>query len=187
MTNSYVPGYIKPPYGSRTKLSSCIALCLVEPRMYFLQCRTSFGLRDSNEEKEVWDNICDALQPVTKNKIVFFPPHIVVCHTTRYKENNMVGITRILGYGKFGEFSTITFERITPELINELKKQDKYPGIPYLTKTKNEKIICILRMYVPTKPGKRHNKFYTHIINLKKDMGLPIEEINKQCREKYNL
>ena len=40
--------------------------------------------------------------------------------STRYREEIMTGITRISGFGKFGEFATFTLEQINADLLNEV-------------------------------------------------------------------
>src|SRR5690606_38415526 len=103
-----------------TRLSSCVAVCLIEARMYYEACRKEFGLRSAQEEQLVWNNIRDARKPVLdKDKQVLAPPCVVVCHNTRYRDRNLVGITRLLGFGKFGEFGCLTFERVTAALLAE--------------------------------------------------------------------
>ena len=189
ITKSHCPTYIKPPYGSRTKLSTCIAVCLMEPRMYYVQCRTEFGLRGGDEEKEVWDNIRSSRKPIIgKDGTVLAPPYVVVCHTTRYRESIFSGITRILGIGKFGEFATVTLEEATNDLLNEISAEKteinpndifaEYDGI---------KAVGVLRIYSKTSPGKRLLGATTLLISPKKDLGLDLDKITQEAKARYNI
>jgi hypothetical protein len=189
ISKSHAPLYMKAPYGSRTKLSSCLAVCLIEPLMYYMQCRSEFSVSSGPEEKEVWNTIKTALTPVTgKSGVILTQPHIVVCHTTRYRDTILGGITRILGYGKIGEFSTLTFEKVTHDLISELEqgKSRLTPGC-YITDYKGIKVVCVLRSFYQTKPAKRLNKYDTQVIHLEKDLGIHTGKINRDSMKRYTL
>ena len=41
---SHCPTYIDPPYGSRTRISTCVSIGLTDPHMYFAYCKTEFNL-----------------------------------------------------------------------------------------------------------------------------------------------
>jgi len=110
-----------PPFGARTRISSCLAVCLIEARLYFISCRKELGLRGS-EEQTVWDGLREARHAILgSHKTPLSPPAIVVCHTTRYRDRNLGGITRILGYGRFGEFACLSMERVTSGLLAECR------------------------------------------------------------------
>ncbi len=84
ITKYFSPSFIRPPFGSRNKLSSCLAVCLTEYEMYFVECLDSLKIRDS-EHKMIWKDLTKSLNPVvTKTNEVLSMPHIVVCHTSRY-------------------------------------------------------------------------------------------------------
>ncbi|MFP4403661.1 MAG: hypothetical protein ACLFPJ_04890 [Candidatus Woesearchaeota archaeon] len=185
ITKSYSPTYIKPPYGSRTKLSSCVATCMTEPRMYYMLSRSMLGLRGDYQE-ELWKDIKSAQKPMKYNGgPTLTPPYLVVCHNTRYKKEIMTGITRILGYGKFGEFSNITLEELTRDLINDLSEKPKENHI--IAKYDNKNYVALLREYSKTTPGKRRQKTNNYLLYPKKDFNLNINEIEKKAKERYKI
>ena len=113
ITRSNCPIYLKEPYGARTKLSSCIAVGLVDPAMYYAHCKTTLRL-NSRQKKRLATNLNIARGPVSgKDGTTLFPPYVVVCHDIRYRQGILTGIIRILGIGKFGEFATFTLEDAT--------------------------------------------------------------------------
>jgi hypothetical protein len=112
ITRSHCPAYVNEPYGSRTRISSCLSVGLIEPHMYFAYCQTELRLR--KEEKEAFSRHLDiAQEPVLgKDRRPLFPPYIIVCHNTRYREDILTGITRILGFVKFGDENVVGVLRI---------------------------------------------------------------------------
>jgi len=60
--NSLCPEFVPPPYGSRSKLSSCVAVCLMEPRLYYIQCANDFALRGV-AARRAWERIRSARRP----------------------------------------------------------------------------------------------------------------------------
>ena len=189
VTRSHVPTYLEPSYGSRTKLSSCIAVCLMEPRLYFIACRKEFGLRDKDEEARVWDDIRRARKPVLgKEETLLAPPYVVVCHTTRYRDRNLGGLTRILGYGKFGEFATLTFERVQANLLAEAGLNEANLDPRYiLAEQDGVRVTAVLRMYAPTKPGKRKKKTSTYLVAPEAELGINEGKLGTESRERYGL
>jgi len=188
ITRSYCPFYMEPPYGSRTKLSSCLAACLIESRMYFIQCRNAFGLR-SGEDRQLWENIRTSRRPIIgRDKKVLAPPYVVVCHTTRYRENALGGMTRILGFGKFGEFASFALEEVTSELLNEIgggKTQIRPTDV--FAEVDDLKVVGVLRTYSPTTPGKRRKKFTTRLVSPSRDLELNLEDLAQEAMERYKL
>ena len=188
ITRSYCPPYIEPPYGSRTKLSSCLAACLIEPRMYFVQCRHTFGLRNG-EDRHLWENIRIARRPIIgRDNKVLAPPYVVVCHTTRYRETTLGGVTRILGIGKFGEFASFTLEQVTSELLHEIGG-GKTPIRPtdVFAEVDDLKVVGVLRTYSRTTPGKRQKKYTTRLVSPGRDLELNLEYLAKEALERYKL
>jgi hypothetical protein len=41
---SHCPTYLDPPYGSRTRISTCVSSGLTDPHMYIAYCKTEFNL-----------------------------------------------------------------------------------------------------------------------------------------------
>ena len=74
ITRSHCPGYVNEPYGSRTRISSCLSVGLLEPHMFFAYCQTELRLR--KEEKETFSRRLDmAQEPVLgKDQMLLFPP-----------------------------------------------------------------------------------------------------------------
>lgn len=189
ITRSHTPTYVSMPYGSRTRLSSCVAVCLLETRMYYVACRKEFGLRSQQEEQTLWNNIRDARRPVSgRQGESLAAPCVVVCHTTRYLERNLCGITRILGYGRFGEFACLTFERVTAALLAECNQTDKVLPPKYELATLNGvRTAAVLRTYGASKPGRRQKKTDAQLISLVEDLGIDIKPIEREARERYHL
>ncbi len=189
IARSNSPLYVKPPYGSRTKLSSCISVCLSEPRLYYIQCRAVFSLRGRENEQYLWDSIRSTKEPVmTKDRRVLMPPYVVVCHTTRYKKEIYTGITKILGIGKFGEFAVFTLERITGELLHEIDRRNKKINPNEIfAEYRDKKIVGVLRIYPGTEPGKRSKKVETQLVLPEKDLGLDLEKIKHDAARRYNI
>jgi hypothetical protein len=188
ITKSHVPTYLEPPYGARTRLSSCISVCLSEPRLYFVACRKEFGLRDRREEKRVWNDIREATRPILgRDGSLLAASHVIVCHATRYRNRSLVGITRILGLGRFGEFATLTLERINKGLLLEAGLGEKTDPKYLLADFHGTRVAGVLRIYAPTKPGKRQKKTKTSLIAPAEDLGLDLDETTREAMERYRL
>jgi hypothetical protein len=115
-------------------------------------------------------------------------PHVVVCHDTRYKENSLTGLIRILGIGRFGEFSTLTFERLNTQLTGEMKRKHIGWGAEHVfAEYGGVKAVCVLRTYAPTNPGKRSPKYRLDLISPHKDVGLDLDRIAKRARQRYQI
>ncbi len=90
------------------KISSALAVCRSEPYAYFLECINYYSLRGSAEER-FWSAMNKSLEPILNEKgDVRFPPEIIICHTSRYTENSMVGLTRILGLERIGRVQLLS-------------------------------------------------------------------------------
>lgn len=185
---SHCPTYFKPPYGARTRISTCASVGLIDPPMFFTYCNNEFNF--TQEQAEAFSQKLDAAQePVTaRDGTVLYPPYIVVCHDTRYKENSFTGLTRILGIGKFGEFCTFSLEEVNPSLLGELKrkKQDFSPEDVF-AEYEGIRVLGVLRVYAPTNAGKRSSKYDLHIVSPKKDLDIQPEQIEKEARERYHI
>ncbi len=190
ITKSYCPTNVKPPYGTRTRLSACIAACLIEPEAYFEQCKRRQFLRES-ERESFWKRIRSSKEPVrNKEGRIFVPPHIIVCHNTRYKEESYTGITRILlGFGRFGEFATFTLEEATGNLLKEIGgEKNEYTEEDIVARYDGLSVVAVVRLYPSTTPGKRLNKgVMTSLVSPQKDLGLDLETITKEAKERYKV
>ena len=185
---SHCPTFFKPPYGARTRISTCASIGLVDPPMYFTYCNNQFNF--TQEQAEAFSRSLDAAQePVmAKNGNVLYPPYIVVCHDTRYKENNFTGLTRILGVGKFGEFCTFSLEEVNPTLLGELKrKSQEFSPEDVFAEYDGIKALGVLRVYAPTNAGKRSLKYDLHIVSPKKDLDISLKQIEKEARSRYHI
>ncbi len=189
ITRSHCPTYVQPPYGSRTRLSSCLAVCLMETRMYYVACRKEFGLRGEKEEQAVWDNIRDARKPILgKQQVPLAPACIVVCHTTRYRERNLGAITRLLGYGKFGEFGCLTLERASAALLSECNLTAKQIPQRFVVAEHNgTKVAVVLRTYEQTKPGRRKRRTHAQMVAVGEDLSVDLEALAQEARQRYPL
>ncbi len=185
---SNCPPYMKPPYGARTRISTCISVGLVDPPMFFSYCKAQYNLSDDQSNRFA-TNLDQTMEPaVAKNGGILYPPHVIVCHDTRYKENNYTGLTRILGIGKFGEFATLTIEEMNRSLMGELKrKKQEFKFEDFCAEYADASFVLILRIYAPTNPGKRSRKRVLHVISPSKDLGLDTHQIEKQARKRYQI
>jgi hypothetical protein len=188
ITRSYCPGYIPPPYGSRTKLTSCFAVCLIEPGMYYVLGNREFGLR-GEDAKAFWNGIRTTRKPIVgKDDKILAAPYAVICHTTRYKKEVLTGITRILGFGKFGEFANFTLEEATNDLLNELEggKSEFHPN-DIFAEYEGVQVVGVLRMYPRTTPGKRLMRTTPVLVSPVRDLDLDLERITKEAKARYNI
>ncbi|MGD8242046.1 MAG: hypothetical protein PVF59_04425 [Desulfobacterales bacterium] len=185
---SHCPTYIDPPYGSRTRISTCVSIGLTAPHMYFAYWKTEFNL--SRRRLENFTHRLDAVHarkhlPSGKS---LYHPHVVVCHDTRYKENSLTGLIRILGIGRFGEFSTLTFEQLSAQLSGELKRKHIDCGAEHVfAEYGGVKAVCVLRTYAPTNPGKRSPKYRLDLISHQKDVSIDLDRIAQVARKRYQI
>ena len=181
ITRYFSPLFIKPPYGARTKLSSCLGVCLSEVRLYFIESTDKLKIR-KNEFTLIWRDLSKSLKPakVKKSDTPLFMPHIVVCHTSRYLSSNFVGITRIIGFGGFGDYALLTFEKQSNKLKNDLKKSNIELKSCRPMVYKNIKTYCILRVYFYG--GKSYKTFY---VDLKKDLDINYASLIDKSKTKY--
>ena len=185
---SHCPTYFPTPYGARTRISTCVSIGLTEPPMFFVFYKTELNF-SKEQTRRFSDQLDRAQHPaLTKEGEILYPPYIVVCHDTRYSEHNYTGLTRILGLGKFGEFATLTFQKVDARLSNEFKRK----GIEILdsdiiAEHGDIKIICILRVYAATNPGRRSTKHETSIVSPENDLDLDLDQINAEAIRQYNI
>jgi hypothetical protein len=185
---SNCPPYIKSPYGARTRISTCVSIGLIDPPMFFSYCKAQFNLSD-NQANRFAQNLNQAVAPaVTRNGEILYPPYVIVCHDTRYKENNYTGLTRILGIGKFGEFATLTIEETNKSLTDELKrKKQEFKSEDFCADYAGSSFALILRIYSPTNLGKRSLNHKLRVISPRKDLGLDTDKIEKEARKRYHI
>ncbi len=185
VTKSNTPQYILPPYGARTKISSCLSVCLTEPRLYFLQCREFFRLH-GNGQQHLWDNLSLSRKSIRGyGDSILAPPFIIVCHTTRYRENILCGLIRILGIGDFGEFATITIEEMDREYLETLLDEKENFENYIITESADKIISCLLRFYPKTTPGKRLLRTRTIPLSPEKDININVKQIFRRSRNRY--
>lgn len=185
---SHCPTYMKPPYGARTRISSCITVGLINPPLFFAYYKTELNFTQKQSQIFIRDLDQAREQVVSSDGKNLYPPYIVVCHDTRYKENNFTGLTRILGIGKFGEFATISFEDINAQLTNEMKrKKVKYKPEDIAAEFEGLNILCMLRIYNQTNPGRRSLKYSLHVISPKEDLDINIRKISAAAKKRYNI
>ena len=189
ISRSYCPIYFPAPYGSRTSLSSDISVCLTEPRMYFRQAEAYYNLRGM-EAEDFWQGIREGRQPILgKDDVVLAQPHLVTCHSTRYREEILTGITRISGFGKFGEFATFTLEAATTELLHETEgSRTHYSGDEIVATHRGLQVVGVLRIYPRTNPGARLRKGVTSTLVLpEKELGLALRQITVEAKQRYRV
>jgi hypothetical protein len=185
---SHCPTYMPRPYGARTRISSCAVIGLIDPPLFFLYCKTHFNL--SIDQAEIFAEQLDKAQDpvITDDGTVLYQPYLIICHGTRYKENSLTGLTRLLGIGNFGEFATFSFEQINQTLIRELKrKHQTYTSEDIFAEYKDICVLGILRIYSATKIGKRPQKYSLHIVSPEKDIGLNMDQLRQAAQKRYHF
>jgi hypothetical protein len=185
---SHSPTYMNTPYGSRTRISTCVAVGLIDPHMYLAYCKTELSLSKPRLKKFA-ERLDAAMEcPELSDGTVLFPAHVVVCHGTRYKPNSLTGLIRILGIGRFGEFSTFTFERLNNQLLGEMKrKKIEYMAEQVFAEYNGIKALGILRTYGPTNPGKRSLKYRLDVLSPEKDLGIDLNNVARRARKRYHI
>jgi hypothetical protein len=185
---SHCPTYVNAPYGSRTRISTCASIGLIDPHMYFSYCKTEFNLSEQRLQRFAFNLDVAQEQSQLADGTILYPPYVVVCHATRYKEISLTGMVRILGIGKFGEFSTFSMERIGKPLLGEMKRKKTELGREHiLAELDGEKAVGVLRTYAPTNPGKRSQKYQFDLLAPEKDLGIDIAEIGALARQRYQI
>jgi hypothetical protein len=162
---SHCPTYMKPPYGARTRISTCVSVGLIDPPMYYAYNKTELNFSTKQAHRFVQDFEKTREKALSSEGLVLFPPYVVVCHDTRYRKNSFTGLTRILGIGKFGEFATFSFESLNKDLAGELhrKKQIVHPEDTFAL-IEHRPVLGVLRVYEHTNPGKRLLKYRLYIV-----------------------
>lgn len=189
ITRSYCPTWIPSPYGARTSISSDISVCLVEPRMFFRQSVLYFNLRGAEADR-FWAGVKASTQPiVNRDGVLLAQPFMVTCHNTRYREEIFTGITRISGFGKFGEFATFTLEQTTSELLHELEAgRTQFTQDEIIADYYDNQVAAVLRIYPRTNPGARLKKGITTVlVSPEKDLDLDLAAITAEAKKRYNL
>jgi hypothetical protein len=188
IVRSHCPTYMRQPYGSRTRISTCAALGLIDSPLYFAYCETQFNLNLSQADKFA-AQLDQALEPAkTVDNAILYAPYIVVCHDTRYFSKGLTGLTRILGIGKFGEFATFTFEQVTQSFSGLLKRRNtSYKEDDIFARYEGVDILGILRIYAPANPGKRSQKHTLHIVSPINDLNLDLAKLEGEARERYQI
>jgi len=185
---SHCPTYMDTPYGSRTRISTCASIGLTDPHMYFAYCKTEFSL--SRQRLKTFASRLDEAQEHTEldDGTVLYPPYVVVCHDTRYNQNGLTGLIRILGLGKFGEFSTFSFEILNSQLSGEMKrKKIDYSREHIFAEHAGISVLGLLRTYGPTNPGKRSLKYRLDLVSPEKDVDIDLDRIADRARERYQI
>ena len=185
---SHCPAYMDTPYGSRTRISTCVSTGLTDPHMYFAYCKTEFNL--SRRRLQTFAAKLDTAQERSESAdgTVLYPPYVVVCHYTRYNQNILTGLIRILGIGKFGEFSTFSFEILNNQLSAEMKrKKIDYSKEHIFAEHDGINVLGLLRTYGPTNPGKRSLKNRLDLVSAEKDVDINLERVADRARERYQI
>ena len=185
---SHCPPYMSSPYGARTRISSCAAVGLIDPPMFFAYCVAEFNL--TRKQARQFSSRMDEVQdiPVSKDGRTLYPPYLVVCHDTRYKENAYTGLTRILGIGKFGEFATFSFELVKKGLLGELKrKNQEYGPEDVFARLGDLSFLGVLRIYASTNPGKRSQNYSLQIVSPARDLDLDVHQLESDTRKRYAI
>jgi hypothetical protein len=93
-----------------------------------------------------------------------------------------------LGIGRFGEFSTFTFERLNNQLMGELKRKNLDYGREHIfANYAGISALGILRTYAPTNPGKRSLKYRLDLVSPEKDLDLDLNMIAERAKKRYRI
>ncbi|BDD88506.1 hypothetical protein [Desulfofustis limnaeus] len=183
---SHCPTYMKPPYGARTRISSCISVGLIEPPMFFAYYKTELNFSEKQTRRFMADLDRTRDKALSSDNTILYPPYVVVCHDTRYKSNNYTGLTRILGIGRFGEFATFTFESVNKQLAGEMKRRNQgFTPDDIFAEIHGLPILGIIRIYNRTNPGKRLLKYQLVIVSPKDDVGIDVQSVGSLARKHY--
>lgn len=188
LIRSHCPTYMKAPYGARTRISTCISVCSINSPMFFAYCTTelNFTKSQSRDFSVKLDKTREAVPSKSGN--ILYPPFIVVCHDTRYKETAFTGLTRILGIGRFGEFASFTLEEVSKRLLSELNRRNiTVQPENIFAEFNGTKITGVLRVYAPTNPGKRLLKYDLHLISPSEDLNLDVDKLAQESKGRYNI
>ena len=114
---------------------------------------------------------------------------MVTCHNTRHRETNYTGVTRISGFGKFGEFATVTLEEATTELLHECEAgRAQFSSDEIVATHDSTRVVGVLRVYPRTNPGARLLKGVTTMFfSPEKDLGLDLDAITAESRRRYKV
>ncbi len=185
---SHCPSYFKPPYGSRTRISSYAAIALIEPAMFYSYYLASLNLDNAQKQRytKQFDKVRDGAK--TSDGVTLFAPHIVVCHDSRYSKFHYTGLTRILGIGKFGEFCTFSLEELSKSLRRECKRKGiEYQKEDVFASYQEHKVVGVLRTYSSTTPGRRSKNYHLHLLSPERDLGIDVHAIEQEAREQYKI
>lgn len=188
IVRSHCPTYMEPPYGSRTRISTCVSIGLSDPHIYFAYCKTEFCI--SQSQLADYAVRLDRAQEteVLANGSILYPPFVIVCHDTRYKDNSLTGLIRILGLGRFGEFCTFSLEILDKKLLGEMKRKKVAPGKEhFFAEHYGNYVVGVMRTYSPTNPGKRSQKYHMDLIAPEKDLNLDLDSIASGARDRYKI
>jgi hypothetical protein len=183
---SHCPTYMKPPYGARTRISTCVSVGLIDPPMFFAYNKTELNFSQKQSRRFVEDLDQTREAPLSMDGKVLYPPYVIVCHDTRYKENSFTGLTRILGIGKFGEFATFSFEMLNKRLTSELKRKNQaFKDEDIFAEQNGAPIFGIIRVYNMTNPGKRSIKYQLHILSPEEDLEIDVGQAKTTAQAHY--
>ena len=188
IVRSHTPTYITPPFGARTRISTCISTDLLEAPLYFAYLKSEFNLTGA-QSANAMEAIDQAQEPGRgKEGSLLYPPYVVVCHDTRYKDSALTGLTRILGIGKFGEFATFTMEVLNRRTLSELKRKGLDPDqVETMAEAGDLHVVGLLRLYAQTNPGKRSSQYALHVVSPGKDLELNTAAIETDARSRYDI
>lgn len=184
---SHCPTYMKPPFGARTRISTCVSVGLIEPPMFFTYNKTEFNFSQKQTQRFVHDLDQAREAPVSSDNKVLYPPFVVVCHATRYKENIVTGLTRILGIGKFGEFATFSFELLNRRLAAELKRKNQtFREEDMFAEQNGTPILGIIRIYNATNLGRRSLDYNVHVLAPAEDVDIDVNHARVVAQAHYS-
>ncbi len=196
---SYTPAWaVRNDFGARTLIATNIAAATTKSKAFYEMLRLSYTDNgDFEEEEELTNNYTRARRSIMSDdgETVLAKPHILVCHTQRHRKETMTGITNITGYSKrFGEFSTLTIDRVTDSLMQRVKDRKKPRDHEILAEYDGKQYSIVLTSYPESRVGalrtmNKSNKslIETRLVSPVRDLGMNLEELTEFYKDKYKL
>jgi hypothetical protein len=180
ITMSLTPNYMLTPFGTRTKVSSCLSVCIKNPMLYYQECVDNYGIRVV-ESEDVWKKFRHSLKPVkSKSGQTLFLPQVTVMHDTRYTEQNLVGITRFLAVRQKYDYAILTFEQYSKDLVEELLLSNDHVSKDKIIASYNGvDVVPILRFY------NNQKAISCFALSAAKDLNIDVSEVSREAKEVY--
>ncbi len=185
IARTYSPPKVENIYGAKTLLTTSIAESIRNPHILAFSTQEQYNILNGSK-KDFKENFRQSQYPITLEDKIIANPHIISCHTSIIDPRGKTGLIKIMGYGNFGEFATITIEEYTDKLKSEINNTKFEGGI--IAEHNNCAYSLVLRIYPKvSKPGRRTKDLTSSILTLE-DLNIAydeIQQIEKDSKERY--